>query len=66
VTFFPEPDYLEHVTPCPFCDDRWCNLCQVHWKNCECPGPGFRACVKCKEIFVGRLKCVCGSPGEPI
>jgi hypothetical protein len=32
-------DYLEHVTTCPDCGDRWCTKCEVHWAQCSCPGP---------------------------
>lgn len=67
MTFFPAPDFLTHTDDCPLCNEKWCNLCDMHWGNCNCPGPGFRACAGCKEIFVGRLTCeVCGDRGEPI
>ncbi len=31
--------YLDFVTPCTCCSERWCTLCDEHWADCECSGP---------------------------
>jgi len=25
--------------PCPDCDEPFCEVCETHYADCECPGP---------------------------
>lgn len=32
-------DYLANVVPCECCRERWCLVHDMHWADCDCPGP---------------------------
>lgn len=33
-------DYLAEVEDCPECGERFCTVCEKHWADCPCSGPG--------------------------
>lgn len=31
--------FASDCPPCPMCGEPWCTDCNMHYADCECPGP---------------------------
>ena len=44
-----QPDPYKNLRLCTKCEGYWCNLCEVHWDECSCPGPHDQESVDVEE-----------------
>lgn len=43
--------FAHDMVPCECCEEPWCEVCEAHYADCECPGPQSDGVVEINGVL---------------